>query len=77
VCFLELVDPSLLNVPLRTLAETALRALEHLAGLLVGLELPLEQRYRDIAELSAIGLVVSAGGVRFPVRGLARTRRSQ
>ena len=47
---MELLDPFLLDVPLRILAETAVRAQEHLARLLIALELPLEQRNRDLAE---------------------------
>src|ERR1035438_7686264 len=60
VCFMELLDPLLLDVPLRILAETAVRAQEHLAGLLVALKLPLKQRNGDFAKIAAIGLSVCA-----------------
>src|ERR1035438_6601692 len=60
VCFMELLDPFLLDVPLRILAETAVRAQEHPARLLIALELPLEQRDRDLTKIAAIGLSVRA-----------------
>jgi hypothetical protein len=56
----ESVDSLLFYVPLRILTKTAIGALEHLASLLIALELPVQQRVGHLAKLAAIGLRVSA-----------------
>src|SRR6185312_4382165 len=59
-CVIGLVDAFLLDVPLRVLTKSAVRAQEHLSGFLIASELPLQQRERDLAEVSAARLIVSA-----------------
>ena len=48
------------DVPIGVLAKAAMRAQEHLGRFLIALELPLEQRNRDLGELPSVRLSISA-----------------
>ena len=56
----RLLDSFLLNVPCRILAKAAIRTKEHLAGLFVAFQLPVEQSNGDFAEIPAVRLRISA-----------------